>query len=60
MGKIGLFIKLIIPVLPDKDVLTIIIDRDGNKWIGTGGGGLVKFDDTNWTVYNIWNSDFAR
>jgi ligand-binding sensor domain-containing protein len=28
----------------------------GNKWIGTGNGGLAKFDGTNWTVYNTSNS----
>ena len=34
----------------------IAIDGSGNKWIGTDGGGLVKFDDTSWTVYNTSNS----
>jgi hypothetical protein len=28
----------------------------GNKWIGTDGGGLAKFDGVNWTVYNKSNS----
>jgi ligand-binding sensor domain-containing protein len=31
------------------------MDR-GNKWIGTDGGGLAKFDGVNWTVYNTSNS----
>ena len=37
-------------------VNAIAIDGQGNKWIGTNGGGLVKFDGVNWTVYNTWNS----
>jgi len=31
-------------------------DASGNKWIGTNGGGLAKFDSTTWTVYNTSNS----
>jgi hypothetical protein len=27
----------------------------GNKWIGTWGGGLAKFDGVNWIVYNTSN-----
>jgi ligand-binding sensor domain-containing protein len=34
----------------------IAIDGQGNKWIGTDGGGLAKFDGINWTVYNTSNS----
>jgi hypothetical protein len=41
--------------LPDNKVRSITIDGSGNKWIGTGGG-LAKFDGTNWTVYNTSNS----
>jgi ligand-binding sensor domain-containing protein len=37
----------------------IAIDGQGNKWIGTGGGGLAKFDGVNWTVYNRSNSELA-
>ncbi|CUT08818.1 Por secretion system C-terminal sorting domain-containing protein [Candidatus Kryptonium thompsonii] len=33
-----------------------MIDGQGNKWIGTWWGGLVKFDGVNWTVYNRSNS----
>jgi len=36
--------------------MTITIDNDGNKWIGTWGGGLAKFDGVNWVVYNTSNS----
>jgi hypothetical protein len=38
------------------DARAIAIDGQGNKWIGIGGGGLAKFDDVNWTVYNPLNS----
>ena len=37
-------------------VNTIAIDAQGNKWFGTSGGGVAKFDNTNWTVYKISNS----
>ena len=51
--------------LPSNMVRSIAIDDSGIKWIGTSprwdgvdyvGGGLVKFDGTNWTVYNTSNS----
>ena len=42
--------------LPADYVVSIAIDKDGNKWIGTDGGGLVKFDGNTWTVYNTVNS----
>jgi len=42
--------------LPDNNVTAIAIDEQGNKWIGTNGGGLAKFDGANWTVYNTSNS----
>jgi ligand-binding sensor domain-containing protein len=32
-------------------VLSVVIDKDGNKWIGTQGG-VSKFDNVNWTTYN--------
>ncbi|HMC58645.1 MAG TPA: two-component regulator propeller domain-containing protein, partial [Candidatus Solibacter sp.] len=31
--------------LPDSTVLTILGDRDGSLWLGTDGGGLVRFRD---------------
>ena len=46
----------LIPVLPDNPVVSIAIDGSGKKWIATYGGGLTKYDDTNWTVYNESNS----
>jgi len=42
--------------LPINYVRAIAIDGQGNKWIGTEGGGLAKFDGVNWTVYNTSNS----
>ncbi|MGB7568595.1 MAG: two-component regulator propeller domain-containing protein [Chitinivibrionales bacterium] len=34
-------------VLPNNDVSSIAIDSSGNKWIGTGGGGLAVFSGGN-------------
>lgn len=36
-----------------KQATSIIIDAQGNKWIGTFNSGVVKFDGTNWTTYSI-------
>ena len=33
-----------------------MIDDNGNKWVGTEGGGLAKFDGTTWMVYSSFNS----
>jgi len=48
--------------LPYNGVTALAIDAQGTVWVGTGrwwahaGGGLAKFDGTNWTVYNTGNS----
>jgi ligand-binding sensor domain-containing protein len=42
--------------LPYNNVNAIVVDEQGNKWIGTSIGGLAKFDGVNWTVYNTSNS----
>lgn len=42
--------------LPDNIINCITSDSFGNKWIGTDGGGLARFDGTTWTVYNSANS----
>ena len=42
--------------LPFNWIFTIVIDAQGNKWIGTAGG-LAKFDGVNWTIYNTSNSN---
>ena len=43
--------------LPDLVVRSIAIDSEGNKWIGTFTGGLIRYDGDNWTIYNTLNSD---
>jgi ligand-binding sensor domain-containing protein len=54
--------------LPCLSVFAVAIDKDNNKWIGTGGGrlgtqeatlrgrGLAKFDGANWSIFNSANS----
>jgi ligand-binding sensor domain-containing protein len=36
-------------------IFTIVVDKSGDKWIGTNRG-LVKFDGITWTTYNLANS----
>jgi ligand-binding sensor domain-containing protein len=45
--------------LPGNTVTSIAIDAQGNKWIGTWGGGLAKFDGASWTLYNSLNSQMT-
>jgi ligand-binding sensor domain-containing protein len=33
-------------------VYKIVIDAQGNKWFGTYGGGLTKFDGKQWKSYH--------
>ena len=40
-------------------IYTISIDRFNNKWIVTNSGGLVKLNDSTWTVYDTSNSGFS-
>ncbi|MCL4538110.1 MAG: T9SS type A sorting domain-containing protein [Bacteroidetes bacterium] len=42
--------------LPAGAVYAITSDAQGNKWLGTGGGGLVMFDGTTWSIYNMSTS----
>ena len=51
--------------LPSPRVTSLAVDEEGNIWIGTipywngstyVGGGIVKFDGVNWTVYDTTNS----
>ncbi|MCU7490909.1 MAG: T9SS type A sorting domain-containing protein [Ignavibacteria bacterium] len=37
-------------------ITSIAVDEHGDKWMGTMGSGLAKFDGQNWTVYNKINS----
>jgi ligand-binding sensor domain-containing protein len=38
--------------LPEKKIMAIEIDQRGNKWFGTWGKGIVRFDGTNATIWN--------
>lgn len=41
--------------LPDNSVTDVKFE--GNiKWIGTVMGGIARFDDTSWTIYNMYNT----
>ena len=42
--------------LPSLDIRAVGVDVNGDKWIGTYGGGVVHFDGANWTVYNTANN----
>ncbi len=35
---------------------SIVVDSQGNKWMGTEAHGLIKFDGNNWTRYDTSNS----
>jgi uncharacterized repeat protein (TIGR01451 family) len=37
--------------LAGNNIHAIAIDNQGNKWFGTYGGGVSKFDGINWTTY---------
>ena len=41
--------------LADNYVISSATDSQGNKWFGTNGGGVSKFDGTSWTNYNTSN-----
>lgn len=40
----------------DDDIWSIEVDKKGNKWIGTGKKGLIKFDGEKWKNFNRDNS----
>jgi ligand-binding sensor domain-containing protein len=42
--------------LPINKVRTVQFDSSGSAWIGTLGGGLVKYDGATWSVFNKENS----
>ncbi|NNU34056.1 hypothetical protein HK413_07625 [Mucilaginibacter sp. S1162] len=42
-------------MLPDQQVNSIAIDKQGIKWIGTANG-LLRISGDTWTVYNDQNS----
>ncbi len=52
--------------LPYPYIISIDVDSVGNKWIGTleqfgvTGGGLTKYDNTNWITYDNSNSGISH
>lgn len=42
--------------LPFNNLTKVRIDKYDNKWVGSAGNGLIKFDGNVFTVYNISNS----
>ncbi|MFH1052207.1 MAG: two-component regulator propeller domain-containing protein [bacterium] len=43
-----------------KRINDIAIDKNGVKWIGTINGGLLKFDNNGWLLFNRDNSPLKR
>lgn len=50
---------LVVGTSLSSQVSSIAIDAQGNKWFGIYGGGVSKFDGTNWTTYNTSNSNIV-
>jgi len=42
--------------IPTDYLLSLVIDKNNVKWIGTDGFGLVAYNDKDWIVYNTSNS----
>ncbi len=42
--------------LSDMNVISVMVDGQGKKWIGTENGGLCRLNGTIWTVWNTNNS----
>ncbi|TAL66936.1 MAG: T9SS type A sorting domain-containing protein [Bacteroidetes bacterium] len=38
--------------LPTNSVLSLAIDKHGNKWIGMYEGGIAKFNNNNWQIFD--------
>lgn len=56
-GSQWIFYKKSNSGIPDNDVWAIAVDHNQNIWVGTGAGGIAKFDRiTNWVIYNTANS----
>ncbi len=54
-GEIFTFNKTNSP-LPVNRINSVTIDADNNKWLGTEGGGLIKYDGSNWQIFDTTNS----
>ncbi|MBI3773738.1 MAG: regulator [Gammaproteobacteria bacterium] len=53
--------------LANEYVFATYVDRDGNKWFGTNGGGVSRYRDDKWKVYfpmhglaDYWVYSFAQ
>jgi ligand-binding sensor domain-containing protein len=42
--------------LTDNAIYKIVVDNKNVKWFGTANIGLVRFDGTNWTIYDTLNT----
>jgi ligand-binding sensor domain-containing protein len=42
--------------LPDASVSALALDKNGNLWVGTRGGGIAKFSGGAWTLYDMATS----
>ncbi|MBI3610522.1 MAG: hypothetical protein HY204_07470 [Nitrospirae bacterium] len=39
--------------LLSKGIYTLKVDKQGNKWIGTYGGGLTRYNEKTWKTYTV-------
>ncbi|MCF7803063.1 MAG: T9SS type A sorting domain-containing protein [Candidatus Marinimicrobia bacterium] len=39
------------------NVLSVAIDSQGNKWLGTSNNGLVRYSNGNWAIFNSESGD---
>jgi ligand-binding sensor domain-containing protein len=42
--------------IPADNLVSVAVDNNGVKWIGSSKNGLIKFDNNIWTLYNKDNS----
>jgi hypothetical protein len=42
--------------IPSNSILSVAVDNNNIKWVGTVGQGLVSFDDKVWKIFNRDNS----
>ncbi len=51
-GDISFYNERLAHGLPSVKMTALTVDSQGNTWIGTHGGGAVKYDGTEMTVYD--------
>ena len=44
--------------IPEDDLLSIAVDGQGNKWIGSAQSGLLVFDGKSYTTFPNMKGDF--